>query len=374
MTHYLSVTQLVDALSLRDLSDPAQGHHAMQLVVAEIEQALDSLYQCPLQQVHANPLVSVQDNYDALGYPKDGPARESRYSRYLSEGWMLRTQTSSLVPAWLRSWHDKTPRRLGLLSAGLVYRRDSIDRLHCGEPHQLDIWVLLPKLESPDPDRMLHQAIRSVMAAALPEHAIDLTDSPHPYTEGGLQLDALSEDNQLIEIGECGCIDAGLLERNGWDPDRVTGIAMGLGLDRILMLRKHLPDIRLLRSNDPRVAAQMRTLTRWRPVSYQPAIERDLSIATDDDLDAEVLGDQIRQALPDRMDWLESVAVLDETRREHLPDAAIERLGLKPGQKNMLVRLTIRHPTRSITRDEANDLRNRVYRAVHRGGVMMLAE
>lgn len=370
---HLTLDQLIQALSLRDLSDPTQGPHAMQRLLADIRTALLDHYQCPLQLLRASPLVPVRDNYDALGYPADGLARESRYSRYIAPDWMLRTQTSTQVPGWLHGWADKTPRRLGLMTAGLVYRRDSIDRLHTGAPHQLDIWVLIPRSEAADPDRLLRQAIDTVLGAALPEHAISLSDSPHPYTEGGLQLDALSERNDLIEIGECGRIDPGLLARTGWDPDRVTGIAMGLGLDRLLMLRKHLPDIRLLRSRDPRVAEQMQTLDRWRPVSYQPAIDRDLSIATEADLDEEVLGDRIREALPDRVDWLEAVRVLDETPYDAVPATARECIGMQSGQKNVLVRLTIRHPTRSITRDEANDLRNRVYTAIHQGETLMLA-
>jgi len=370
---HLNLDQLINALSLRDLSDPGQGPHAMQRLIDEIQTAALAHYQCPLQHLRTSPLVPVRDNYDALGYPADGPAREARYSRYVAPGWMLRTQTSTLIPGWLSGWADKTPRRLGLMTSGLVYRRDSIDRLHTGEPHQLDIWVLIPRYEVTDPDRMLREAIHLVMRAALPDHAINLSDSPHPYTEGGLQLDALSDRNELIEIGECGLIDPGLLERTGWDPDRVTGIAMGLGLDRLLMLRKHMPDIRLLRHQDPRVQEQLQSLDRWRPVSYQPAIERDLSIATDAASDEEVLGDRIREALPDRLSWLEAVRVLDETTYEALPEVARERIGMKHGQKNVLVRLTIRHPTRSITRDEANDLRNRVYTAIHEGSSMMLA-
>ncbi|GGX40311.1 PheS-related mystery ligase SrmL [Saccharospirillum salsuginis] len=370
---HLNLDQLIHALSLRDLSDPGQGPHAMQRLITDIQSAVLTHYSCPLQQLRTSPLVPVRDNYDALGYPADGPAREARYSRYVAPGWMLRTQTSTLVPGWLRGWTDKTPRRLGLITCGLVYRRDSIDRLHTGEPHQLDLWVLIPRSEVTDPDRMLRKAIDTVLHAVLPDHAINLSDSPHPYTEGGLQIDALSDRDELIEIGECGRIDPGLLTRTGWDPDKVTGIAMGLGLDRLLMLRKHLPDIRLLRQQDPRVVEQMQTLNRWRPVSYQPTIERDLSIATDAQMDEEVLGDRIREALPDRLSWLEAVRVLNETPYESLPEVARERIGMQPGQKNVLVRLTIRHPTRSITRDEANDLRNRVYSAIHEGSNLMLA-
>jgi len=370
MNTLLTAQQLVAALSLRDLSNPDHGPHGIQLLLDAIAAHLIETYQAPLQRLPVSPLVAVKQNYDALGYPPDGPARESRYSRYLSADWMLRTQTSALVPTWLKSWPDKTPRRLMLLTHGLVYRRDSIDRLHCAEPHQADIWVLLPSTEKLN----IRSAITDILHAVLPQQAISLSASPHPYTRDGIQLDALSDKGELVEIGEGGIIDPGLLERCGWNPKEVTGIALGLGLDRLLMLRKGLPDIRLLRNGDPRVAEQMLTLDPWKPVSWQPAIERDLSIATDESMDAETLGDQIRQALPEQVDWLEAVTVLSETPAAQLPTPAIERLGLTAGQKNVLVRLTIRHPTRSVTQAEANALRNRVYQAIHQGEVMAWAE
>lgn len=374
MPSYLSAERLAQALSLRDLSNPAQGPHAMQGLLDAIQTHLMQRYQAPLQRLPASPLVPVTHNYDALGYPADGPAREARYSRYLSADWMLRTQTSALVPTWLQSWPDKTPRRLMLLTHGLVYRRDSIDRLHCAEPHQADIWILLPRAEVADEQRLVRDAITELCVAVLPDQAISLSASPHPYTEDGVQLDVLSDKGELVEIGECGRIDAGLLKRTGWNPDEVTGIAVGLGLDRLLMMRKQVPDIRLLRNGDPRVAEQMLTLEPWKPVSWQPAIERDLSIAADAEVDAELLGDLVRQALHDQADWLESVQVLSETPAQLLPPQAVERLGLQPGQKNLLLRLTIRHPTRSVTQAEANALRNRVYRAIHQGAVMAWAE
>lgn len=373
MNTQLTAEQLVAALSLRDLTNPAHGPHAIQLLLDAIQTHLLDTYQAPLQRLPASPLVPVKQNYDALGYPPDGPAREARYSRYLSDDWMLRTQTSALVPTWLQSWPDKTPRRLILLTHGLVYRRDSIDRLHCAEPHQADIWILLPRNEPDDEQRMVRSAIGKLCQAVLPDQAISFSQSPHPYTQDGLQLDALTAKGDLVEIGECGRIDPGLLQRTGWNPDEVTGIAIGLGLDRLLMVRKALPDIRLLRNADPRVAEQMVDLAPWRPVSWQPAIERDLSIATESAADEETLGDRIREALADQVDWLEAVRVLSETPAEELPPQAIDRLGLQPGQKNVLLRLIIRHPTRSVTQAEANALRNRVYQAVHQGEAMQWA-
>jgi phenylalanyl-tRNA synthetase alpha chain len=70
-----------------------------------------------------------------------------------------------------------------------------------------------------------------------------------------------------LELAECGLVRAGILRNSGLDPRRWSGLALGMGLDRALMLRKGVDDIRLLRSDDPRIAAQMLDLEPWRPVS-----------------------------------------------------------------------------------------------------------
>jgi phenylalanyl-tRNA synthetase alpha chain len=149
-----------------------------------------------------------------------------------------------------------------------------------------------------------------------------------------------------------------------------SGLAMGIGLDRVVMLRKGIADIRLLRATDARIASQMRDLSLYRPVSNRPAIERDLSLAVAAEDDAELLGDRVRDALGADADSVEAVHVLSETRGCELPPAAAERLGLQPGQKNVLVRVVLRHAERTLTREEANAIRNRVFRALHAGAVM----
>jgi phenylalanyl-tRNA synthetase alpha chain len=133
------------------------------------------------------------------------------------------------------------------------------------------------------------------------------------------------------------------------------------------MLRKDIPDIRLLRSADPRVAAQMHDLEPYRPVSSQPAIRRDLSIAVDATEDAETLGDKVREALGEDADAVEDVAILSSTPCADLPAEAAARLGARPGQHNLLVRVVLRRLDRSITDGEANELRDLIYARLHAG-------
>jgi phenylalanyl-tRNA synthetase alpha chain len=85
------------------------------------------------------------------------------------------------------------------------------------------------------------------------------------------------------------------------------------------------------------------------------------------DAAAEDLGDRVREALGERAHDVEAVEVLGETPGEALPAAARARLGLRPGQKNVLLRLVLRAPERTLTAPEANRLRDAVYAALHQG-------
>lgn len=367
--HVLSYEALVHALHLRDLTDPQRGTHAMQQIIGAIHTALAERWQCRRHLHRACPIVAIEDNYDQLDYPAGGAARDARYTRYVTDRMLLRTQTSAMIPGLLRGLALDPPDDLLLICPGLVYRRDVVDRLHTGEPHQLDLWrVKRGRLTDADLSGMIATAVD----AALPEHRYRVVDANHPYTTNGLQIDV--EDNgEWIEIGECGQAAPAVLARAGLDSAQITGLAMGLGLDRILMLRKGIEDIRLLRSDDPRIAKQMLDLAPYLPVSNQPPIRRDLSIAIAQELTAEELGDRIREAMHDHLEHIESVQILDEASYENLPPAAHARMGMRPGQKNVLLRLVIRACTRTLTSAEANVIRDGVYRALHQGECMELA-
>ena len=151
------------------------------------------------------------------------------------------------------------------------------------------------------------------------------------------------------------------------------GLAMGLGLDRILMLRKSIRDIRLLRSSDERVQSQMLDLGPYVPVSNQPATKRDLSLAVDESLTAEEIGDILREHLPEQVTRIEEIRVLSETPYDELPSEAHQRMGMSDGQKNLLLRLVIRDPVATLRSCDANEVRDLVYKLLHRGSRLELS-
>lgn len=360
MIEPISADALRRCLALRDLTEPSAGPHAMQPLLTAIVEALRRRWGCTVLWHRAHPVVRARDNYDALGYPPDGAARDARYTRWVADDTVLRTQTSAMVPPLLALLAAVDVQDVLLVCPGLVYRRDQIDRHHVGEPHQVDLWrVTRGAMAGGDLDAMIAEVVR----ASLPDRAWRTIGAEHPYTREGRQID-VADGAAWIEVGECGLADPDLLRRAGL-PDGVSGLAMGLGLDRLLMLRKGIDDIRLLRSEDPRVRAQMQDLLPYRPVSRMPPIRRDLSIACALDRTIEELGDRAREALGEDAEWIEAIEVRDETTE--LPERARERIGMREGQKNVLLRVTLRHPTRTLVDAEANRLRDRVYAAIHEG-------
>jgi phenylalanyl-tRNA synthetase alpha chain len=364
----LGAEQLSRDLAIPDLSDPADGPHAIQLVADLAVSALESAWNaegssCEVRWCRGPRIVPIADNYDRLGYDPADVTRAVRYTRYVDEKRMLRSHSSAIVPPALRRLAADlhAPADVLLACTGIAYRRDAIDWQHTGTPQQLDLWRI-SKRELAEPD--LDEMITVLLDALVPGLPRRQEPRVHPYTQAGRQVD-VRHDDIWVEIAECGLAHPKVLAGAGLRGH--TGLALGMGLDRLLMLRKQVPDIRLLRSADPRIASQMLDLLPYRPVSSQPAISRDLSIAIDTDEDDETLGDQVREALGPDADAVQDVTILSSTPCADLPSAALARLGARPEQRNLLVRVVLSRLDRTLTDAQANDLRDRIYGRLHRG-------
>jgi phenylalanyl-tRNA synthetase alpha chain len=361
LVSYLDPVQLQRDLGVRDLSDPVAGPHAIQVLIGQAAERLCGAWGCVVRWCSGPRIVPVADNYDRLGYPAEAITRETRYTRYVDAGTMLRSHSSALIPPALRRLARQPGDDVLLACPGIVYRRDAIDWQHTGTPHQLDLWrITRQAMRSTDLDQM----IAVLLAALAPGRPYRQQPRTHPYTLDGRQVDVY-HDGRWVEAGECGLAHPAVLAAAGL-PGR-SGLAAGLGLDRLLMVVKRIPDIRLLRSGDPRIAGQMLDLARYQQVSSMPPIARDLSIAVWQDDDEETLGDRVRDALGAETSCVEEVRVLSATTYRQLPASAIGRLGAKPGQKNLLVRVVLRDLETTLTNQAANALRDRIYGALHQG-------
>ena len=99
---YLDPVQLQRDLGLRDLSEPAEGPHAIQVLIGQAVERLSDAWRCEVRWCRGPRIVPVADNYDRLGYPAEAITREARYTRYLDAGHMLRSHSTVMIPPALR--------------------------------------------------------------------------------------------------------------------------------------------------------------------------------------------------------------------------------------------------------------------------------
>jgi phenylalanyl-tRNA synthetase alpha chain len=302
--------------------------------------------------------------WDKLGYGQELASLDGRYTRWLEDRKALRSQTSALIPQALSSLAQSGWEGGVLIAPGRVWRRDLRDKIHIGEPRQMDIWILRPNWR-PGADDLIDLA-ELVVHGAAPKASWTAKPAVHPYTEQGIEVDAMWEGRPL-EILEAGLASERLLHAcglEGWG-----GLAMGVGLDRLCMIEKSLPDIRLLDDPDPKAACQMGDLLPWRPWSRQPGCQRDISVAVDSSLDAERVVDMAAGALT-RPEWLEGVDVVGRWEPSDLPAPALAKLGLAPGQSNWLLRLRLRDWRGSIPKGDADAQARLAWDALHQGSSM----
>jgi len=365
----LTKAKLNEYLAIPDLTEGEQSH-AISLLYERVADYMRKAHKKSDVRVYRkDPIVTVTDNYDNLLIGADNISRSSTYTHYVDNEHILRTHTTAQIPAILRElaatkndWQDVV-----ILLPGLAYRRDVTDKKHVGQVHMLEMWRIVKAGEDVQivKDDLL-DVVKGVASTAAPGWKLRIIDSPHPYTKQGIEVNAVLGDRD-IEILECGLITDQILINAGLSPSEYSGWALGMGLDRLVMTLKDIPDVRYLRSTNPKIAAQMQDLKKYREVSNQPAVTRDMSYSVPASYVEEDINEDIREALDDKQDLLESVVVLSETSREELPAKVQERLGILNDQKNVLVRITLRHLERTIENKEANQIYSKIYAKINHG-------
>ena len=99
---YLDPVQLQRDLGTRDLSEPVEGPHAIQILIGQAAEELSRAWDCEVRWGRGPRIVPVADNYDRLGYLAEAITRDARYTRYVDAGHMLRSHASAMIPPALR--------------------------------------------------------------------------------------------------------------------------------------------------------------------------------------------------------------------------------------------------------------------------------
>ncbi len=365
----LTKEKLAHYLAIPDLTQSEEPHAIRMLYEKVAAYMRESHPSSDVRVYRKDPIVTVEDNYDKLLIAADNISHSSTYTHYVDKTHILRTHTTAQIPGILRElaatkyeWSDVV-----ILLPGLAYRRDVTDKKHVGQVHMLEMWrIVKTGKDAPIVKDDLLDVVRGVAATAAPSWSLRIIDSPHPYTKQGIEVNAVLGDRD-IEILECGLINDQILANAGLDPSEYSGWALGMGLDRLVMTLKDIPDIRYLRSTNPKIAAQMKDLEKYHEVSSQPAITRDMSYSVPARYVEEDVNEDIREALGDKQNILESVEILSETTYKDLPAKIQERLGISADQKNVLVRITLRHLERTLENKEANQIYDDIYGRINHG-------
>jgi phenylalanyl-tRNA synthetase alpha chain len=198
-------------------------------------------------------------NFEALNIPPHHPARDMQDTFYVEGGFLLRTHTS---PVQIRAMEKRRP-PLKIVALGKVFRRDS-DLTHSPVFHQVEGLVVGEGIAFAHLKGTLEHFCRRVFGKDL---RVRLRPSYFPFVEPGAEYDISCifcggsgcrpcKGSGFIEMGGAGMVHPAVFEKVGYDPERFSGFAFGLGIERIAMLKHGIDDIRLFYENDLRFLAQ----------------------------------------------------------------------------------------------------------------------
>lgn len=359
---YLSKQEVNSLLIKEDLSE--NPHHCINIAVNLIKNKLENYYNLSANIEKGSKIVSLEDNYYTLGYDRNEITLGSRYTKYISENTILRTQMSSVIPSLLRNYQKDGDKLY--LCPGLVYRRDVKDKTHVGEPHQMDIWYLTKQKKNRQDLLHLVGLIIGVIEDTT-DRKVEwrYNETNHNYTEQGIEVE-IKHKGTWLEILECGLISQKLLDIHNLS--EYSGLALGLGLERLVMIIKDIDDIRVLSDKRESIQKQLSNLKKYKQVSNQPSTKRDLSIAIEDKINEEELTEIILSMVDsETQQMIETIKIISETSYEDLPKVAIERLGMIKGQKNVLLRIVLRDLVKTLESSEANNIYTTIYKNIHQG-------
>ena len=204
-------------------------------------------------------------NFQALNFPDEHPSRALQDTFYLSREILLRTHTSPIQVRYMESHQPP----LKIYAPGRVYRNEAIDASHQAEFHQVEGLYIDTDVSMADLRGDLLMFSRQLFG---PDTNIRFKPHFFPFTEPSVDVDvtcfscngsgcALCGQSGWIEIMGAGMVHPNVLRTVGYDPDRYSGFAFGVGVDRIAMVRHGIPDIRLFLENDLRFLEQFQEPT-----------------------------------------------------------------------------------------------------------------
>lgn len=298
-------------------------------------------------------VVSTEIMFDKYNFPKDHPARSHSDTYYVNETHVLRPHTSImrwyyLESAWVREKLEKEW-SIWVISYGKVYRKDEIDKSHSNVFHNIDAIYIAKK----DKEQIWRQTLEKVLTELC--DAIYGTNYPriiledyNPYTDPTLEVE-IDYQWKPLELLWSGVLRPETLTLLGIDHTKYNAWAWGPGIERLVMPKMEIPDIRILWSQDDRITSQWWDLNHtYEDVSKYPSTYRDISFALPQSTSLNNYYIIVRDIA---WDLVEEVSLLDKYINE-------EKLG-----QNMIsytFRITYRSHDRTLTNEEINEIQNNI--------------
>jgi len=231
------------------------GVHPITKVINEVEDLFISMGYDVLE----GPEVEKDlYNFEMLNLPKGHPARDTQDSFYITEDTLLRTQTSPVQVRTMLANIEKTPIRV--ICPGKTYRKDNDDATHSHQFHQIEGLVVDKNISMADLKGTLEIFAKKMFGE---KREIRFRPSHFPFTEPSIEVDVtcancngkgcnICKNTGWIEILGAGMVHPNVLNMCGYDSDKFTGFAFGIGPERIAMLKYGISDIRNFYTNDLR--------------------------------------------------------------------------------------------------------------------------
>ena len=246
-------------ISMPGDKNPLGGKNPLTITMEEIQDIFLSMG----FSIEEGPEVELDYyNFEALNIPKNHPARGEQDTFYINDNVVLRTQTS---PVQVRTMENQKP-PIKMISPGKVYRSDAVDATHSPIFYQVEGLVIDKGITFADLKGMLETFVKKMFGDKMVTKF-----RPHhfPFTEPSAEMDAtcfvcggegckVCKGEGFIEILGCGMVHPKVLENCGIDPNEYSGFAFGFGLDRMVMQKFGIDDIRLLYEADMRFLKQFK--------------------------------------------------------------------------------------------------------------------
>lgn len=229
--------------------------HPITKVIEEIEDLFVSM---GYDVVEGPEIEEDLYNFEKLNLPKGHPARDAQDSFYITEEMLLRTQTSPVQARTMDANLEKTPIRV--ICPGKVYRRDDDDATHSHQFTQIEGLVVGENISLSHLKGTLEEVAKKLFGE---DREVRFRPSFFPFTEPSLEVDvscfkcggsgcSICKGTGWIEILGSGMVHPNVLKGCGYDPEKYTGFAFGMGPERIAMLKYGIHDIRNFYINDLR--------------------------------------------------------------------------------------------------------------------------